>query len=54
VHLVEEFARHTGHADIIREQIDGMAVPALVLNPAGAGANDVFPPCEPAPGTLLA
>lgn len=54
VHMVEEFARHAGHADIIREQIDGMSVPALVLTLAGAPANDFFTPYEPAPGTLLA
>jgi Protein of unknown function (DUF664) len=54
VHQVEEFARHAGHADIIREQIDGVAVPALVLTLAGASANDVFQPYQPAPGTLLA
>ena len=35
MHLVEEFARHTGHADIIREQIDGVKVPTLVLTLAG-------------------
>jgi hypothetical protein len=23
VHLIEETARHAGHADILREQIDG-------------------------------
>jgi hypothetical protein len=23
VHMIEEFARHTGHADLLREQIDG-------------------------------
>jgi hypothetical protein len=23
VHLVEEYARHNGHADLIREAIDG-------------------------------
>jgi hypothetical protein len=23
VHLIEEYARHLGHADILREQIDG-------------------------------
>ncbi|MGH8572315.1 MAG: DUF664 domain-containing protein, partial [Gammaproteobacteria bacterium] len=23
VHLIEEYARHTGHADLIRERIDG-------------------------------
>ncbi|QYN38980.1 DinB family protein [Pseudonocardia sp. DSM 110487] len=54
VHLVEECARHAGHADIIREQIDGVAVPALVLTLEGASANDFFQPYQPAPGTLLA
>ncbi|MDF2977998.1 MAG: hypothetical protein K0S40_2726 [Actinomycetospora sp.] len=54
VHQVEEFARHAGHADIIREQIDGVAVPAMVLTLAGASANDFFQPYRPAPGTLLA
>jgi hypothetical protein len=23
VHMVEEYARHNGHADLLREQIDG-------------------------------
>jgi len=23
VHMIEEYARHNGHADIIRERIDG-------------------------------
>jgi len=54
VHLLEEYARHAGHADIIREQIDGVAVPALVLTLSGALANDFFQPYRPAPGTLLA
>ncbi|MCP3803442.1 DinB family protein [Allokutzneria sp. A3M-2-11 16] len=54
VHLVEECARHAGHADIIREQIDGVAVPTLALTLAGASANDFFQPYQPAPGTLLA
>ena len=54
VHLVEEFGRHAGHADIVREQIDGVAVPTLVMTLAGAPANDFFRPYEPAPGTLLA
>ena len=54
VHLVEECARHAGHADIIREQIDGVAVPALVLTLEEASANDFFQPYQPAPGTLLA
>jgi hypothetical protein len=54
VHLVEEWARHAGHADIIREQIDGVGVPTLVLTLAGASANDFFQPYQPPPGTLLA
>lgn len=54
VHLVEELARHAGHADIIREQIDGVAVPTLVLTLAGASANEFFQPYRAAPGTLLA
>lgn len=54
VHLVEECARHAGHADIVREQIDGVAVPALVLTLAGASANDFFQPYQPTRGTLLA
>ncbi|GAA1959502.1 DinB family protein [Amycolatopsis minnesotensis] len=54
VHLIEECARHAGHADIIREQIDGVAVPTLVLTLAGANANDFFQPYQPGPGTLLA
>lgn len=31
VHHVEEFARHAGHADIIREQLDGATAGALYL-----------------------
>lgn len=54
VHLVEEFVRHAGHADIVREQLDGVAVPTLVLTLEGASANDFFQPYQPAPGTLLA
>ncbi len=52
VHQIEEMARHAGHADIIREQIDGMAVPAIVLTQAGLPANDFFQPYVPAPGTV--
>ncbi|MCZ1019631.1 DUF664 domain-containing protein [Streptomyces albulus] len=25
VHIIEEYARHHGHADLIRERIDGVA-----------------------------
>ncbi len=52
VHQIEEMARHAGHADILREQIDGMSVPAIVLSESGAPANDFFQPYIPSPGTL--
>lgn len=52
VHQVEEFARHAGHADIIREQIDGTPVPQIVLSLEGAPANDFFQPYVPAAGTI--
>ena len=45
-------ARHAGHADIIREQIDGVAVPAIVLSEDGAPANDFFHPYVPEAGTI--
>jgi hypothetical protein len=25
LHVIEEYARHNGHADLLRERIDGMA-----------------------------
>ena len=53
VHMIEEWARHAGHADIVREQIDGVAVPALVMTLEGMSANDFFRPYRPATGTLL-
>jgi hypothetical protein len=52
VHQIEETARHAGHADIIREQIDGVSVPTIVLSEAGAPANDFFQPYAPSPGTI--
>ena len=35
LHLVEELARHAGHADILREQLDGALVPDLEAAEAG-------------------
>lgn len=49
---VEELARHAGHADIIREQLDGELVPALVATRAGVGASGWFTPFEPKAGTI--
>ena len=47
VHDLEEFARHAGHADIIREQIDGAQAGALYLAVAGLPANDFLTPWSP-------
>ena len=52
VHMVEELARHAGHADILREQLDQMSVPALVMTEEGLPANDFFTPYAAAPGTI--
>ncbi len=52
VHQIEEFARHAGHADILREQIDGVAVPAIVLSESGFPATEFFQPYVASPGTL--
>jgi hypothetical protein len=52
LHQVEELARHAGHADLLREQLDGTAVPRIVLSQEGAAANDYFAPYVPDPGTL--
>ena len=44
VHLVEEIARHAGHADIIREQIDGATSLELVLADTGREATPFAQP----------
>lgn len=44
VHHVEEFARHAGHADIIREQIDGATAAALNAAVEGRAANEFVTP----------
>src|SRR5579875_850344 len=49
VHVVEELARHAGHADIIREQLDGASVPALVRTLEGAARSQFFEPFVAAP-----
>jgi hypothetical protein len=47
VHHVEELARHAGHADIIREQIDGATSAELVAAVEGRPANDFVKPWTP-------
>ncbi|HEU5485376.1 MAG TPA: DUF664 domain-containing protein, partial [Microlunatus sp.] len=52
VHQIEETARHAGHADILREQLDGELVPGLQLSLEGMPANQFFTPYVPSPGTI--
>jgi hypothetical protein len=52
VHQIEELARHAGHADIIREQIDGTAVPVIAMSLEGTPASDVFQPYVAPPRTI--
>jgi hypothetical protein len=48
VHHVEEFARHAGHADIIREQLDGAGSGPLLLATEGRPGNAFMQPWSPA------
>ena len=47
MHHVEEFARHAGHADIIREQIDGATHDALRAAIEGREASMFVTPWTP-------
>ena len=48
VHHVEELARHAGHADIIREQLDGANAASLLMAVEGREGNDFVQPWTPA------
>ena len=48
LHLIEEVARHAGHADIVRESIDGATFYALQAAAEGWPATDWLQPWEPA------
>ena len=48
LHLMEETARHAGHADIIRESIDGATMYALMAAAEGWPATDWLQPWTPA------
>lgn len=50
VHHVEELARHAGHADIIREQVDGADAASLLMAVEGRPGNDFVQPWAPAGG----
>ena len=48
VHVSVETARHAGHADIIRESIDGATMYALMATAEGWPATDWLQPWTPA------
>jgi hypothetical protein len=48
LHHVEELARHAGHADIIREQIDGADAGSLLMAAEGRPGNAFVQPWTPA------
>ena len=54
LHHVEEFARHAGHADIVREQIDGASSPSLLAAVQGWPPNDFVRPWTPATDEVAA
>jgi len=47
LHLIEETARHAGHADIVRESIDGANCYQLMAAAEGWPATDWLQPWEP-------
>ena len=47
IHLVEEIARHAGHADIIRETIDGATMFELMAGREGWPATEWLTPWQP-------
>lgn len=48
VHHIEELARHAGHADIIREELDGADAASLLMAVEGREGNDFVQPWTPA------
>ena len=46
-HLIEEIAHHTGHADIIRQTVDGATAYSLMSAAEGWPANDFVQPWKP-------
>ncbi len=47
VHHVEEFARHAGHADLIREEMDGAKAAELLATLEGRPENEFVKPWSP-------
>jgi uncharacterized damage-inducible protein DinB len=50
LHLIEETARHAGHADLVREAIDGATAFSLMAAVEGWPASPWMQPWEPAVG----
>ena len=48
MHLIEELSRHAGHADIIRESIDGATMYELMAGLEGWPETDWIKPWKPA------
>jgi len=48
LHLIEELARHAGHADIIREHIDGATMYELMAGAEGWPESEWIKPWQPA------
>ena len=48
LHLIEEVARHAGHADIVREAVDGATMYPLMAAAEGWPATDWMQPWAPA------
>ena len=46
LHMIEEFARHAGHADLVREQIDGALAGQLTMAVNDIPGNDFIQPWE--------
>ena len=47
LHLVEELARHAGHADVLREELDGATAGPLLMAVEGAPGNAFVQPWAP-------
>jgi hypothetical protein len=54
VHLIEEYARHNGHADFLRERIDGRVASSQATCATTSSMNRVSSPGRPKSATLTA
>ena len=50
LHIIEEVARHAGHADIVRESIDGATMYPLMAAAEGWPATEWIQPWQPEAG----